>query len=450
MISIIIRTKNEERWIGRCLKKIRSQNYTNFEIIIVDNCSEDNTIQKAKEIFPKLKVIKIKNFLPGLAINKGIKASKGEYIAILSAHCIPVNNSWLKNLLNNFNQENVVGVYGRQVPFDKSSEQDKRDLHLTFGLDKKIQKKDYFFHNANSMIRKSVWKNIQFDNKVTNIEDRVWAKKVLSIKKNVIVYEPDSPVFHFHGIHQNNKIDRLNNVVKLMEQLKLINNKSQNLLYSTKNFKTCCIIPIQSSDFNISIGKKLLNKTINDAKNSRSIDKVYTVTDAIEIFNYSKKNGINSILRPKYMSSNKYRVDDVCSYALKKIEKKIFSPDIIVILEIFYPFRPKKIIDLLINKLIKENLDTVLVGNSEYGISWKKNNDKFERIDNFNINKTLRNPIYNAKIGFASASFTDVIRRGNRVGSVVGLHQVNDEFTMIEIKNTKNYKNLKSKIESFK
>ncbi len=450
MISIIIRTKNEERWIGRCLKKIRSQNYTNFEIIIVDNCSEDNTIQKAKEIFPKLKVIKIKNFLPGLAINKGIKASKGEYIAILSAHCIPVNNSWLKNLLNNFNEENVVGVYGRQVPFDKSSEQDKRDLHLTFGLDKKIQKKDYFFHNANSMIRKSVWKNIQFDNKVTNIEDRVWAKKVLSIKKNVIVYEPDSPVFHFHGIHQNNKIDRLNNVVKLMEQLKLINNKSQNLLYSTKNFKTCCIIPIQSSDFNISIGKKLLNKTINDAKNSRSIDKVYTVTDAIEIFNYSKKNGINSILRPKYMSSNKYRVDDVCSYALKKIEKKIFSPDIIVILEIFYPFRPKKIIDLLINKLIKENLDTVLVGNSEYGISWKKNNDKFERIDNFNINKTLRNPIYNAKIGFASASFTDVIRRGNRVGSVVGLHQVNDEFTMIEIKNTKNYKNLKSKIESFK
>ena len=448
-ISIVIRTKNEERWILKCLEQINKQTFRDFEIILVDNNSTDKTVQKATIAGVK-KIFVIKNFLPGKALNLGIKKSLGEYIVCLSAHCIPTNKDWLKNLIKNFKLEsNVAGVYGRQEPMEFSSDNDKRDLYLLFGLDKKIQINDSFFHNANSIIRKDIWKKIPFDNKITNIEDRLWAEKIIKQKYN-IVYEPKASVFHFHGIHQNNKIDRLNNVVKLMEQLKLINNKSQNLLYSTKNFKTCCIIPIQSSDFNISIGKKLLNKTINDAKNSRSIDKVYTVTDAIEIFNYSKKNGINSILRPKYMSSNKYRVDDVCSYALKKIEKKIFSPDIIVILEIFYPFRPKKIIDLLINKLIKENLDTVLVGNSEYGISWKKNNDKFERIDNFNINKTLRNPIYNAKIGFASASFTDVIRRGNRVGSVVGLHQVNDEFTMIEIKNTKNYKNLKSKIESFK
>ena len=37
MVSIIIRTKNEERWINYCLKSIFDQTYKNFEIIIVDN-----------------------------------------------------------------------------------------------------------------------------------------------------------------------------------------------------------------------------------------------------------------------------------------------------------------------------------------------------------------------------------------------------------------------------
>ena len=47
-ISIIIRTKNEERWIEQCLKKIFDQSYDNFEVIIVDNNSKDNTLQKTK------------------------------------------------------------------------------------------------------------------------------------------------------------------------------------------------------------------------------------------------------------------------------------------------------------------------------------------------------------------------------------------------------------------
>ena len=48
-VSIIIRTKNEERWIGHCIKRINSQPYKNFEIILVDSESTDNTVNKAKE-----------------------------------------------------------------------------------------------------------------------------------------------------------------------------------------------------------------------------------------------------------------------------------------------------------------------------------------------------------------------------------------------------------------
>ena len=53
LASIIIRTKNEEDWIGHCLEAIINQSYKNFEIIIVDNQSSDNTIEIAKSFSVK-------------------------------------------------------------------------------------------------------------------------------------------------------------------------------------------------------------------------------------------------------------------------------------------------------------------------------------------------------------------------------------------------------------
>ena len=76
LVSIIIRTKNEERWISSCLESVYSQTYQNIEVILVDNYSTDKTVEKAKK-FP-IKLVKIKNFTPGRAINKGILASKGD------------------------------------------------------------------------------------------------------------------------------------------------------------------------------------------------------------------------------------------------------------------------------------------------------------------------------------------------------------------------------------
>ena len=50
LISIIVRTKNEERWIESCIQNIKNQNYKKVEIIIVDNNSTDKTLDKIKKI----------------------------------------------------------------------------------------------------------------------------------------------------------------------------------------------------------------------------------------------------------------------------------------------------------------------------------------------------------------------------------------------------------------
>ena len=81
--SIIIRTYNEEDWIGHCLSQIKKQNFKNYEIIIVDNCSTDNTIKIAKSLGVK-KIIKIKKFIPGKALNMGCEISSGDFFVFLS------------------------------------------------------------------------------------------------------------------------------------------------------------------------------------------------------------------------------------------------------------------------------------------------------------------------------------------------------------------------------
>ena len=90
LISIIIRVKNEERWIGHCLSAIATQSIKDYEVILVDNNSDDNSVKIASKYTNK--IINIPEFLPGKAINEGIRASSGKYIAIISGHCIPKNN----------------------------------------------------------------------------------------------------------------------------------------------------------------------------------------------------------------------------------------------------------------------------------------------------------------------------------------------------------------------
>lgn len=202
LISIVIRGKNEEDWLGLCLKSISNQSYKNFEVIYVDNNSLDASPDIAKEYsFTKIK--KIKKFLPGNAINVGIRESKGKYIVILSAHCIPCNKDWLSQLYSSIKDNNIAGVYGRQLPLQCTSSDDARDLLVTFGNEDRIQSKDPFFHNANSIIKRSVWNKINFDDEITNIEDRDWAKKVFDLGYK-IKYDSIASVYHFHGLHQHN------------------------------------------------------------------------------------------------------------------------------------------------------------------------------------------------------------------------------------------------------
>ena len=363
LVSIIVRTKNEYFWIGKCLNEIYNQDYKNFEVILVDNNSKDKTISIVKKNFPKVKIVNYssKNFFPGKALNLGIKKSKGNLIAMISGHCIPKNNQWLKNLVKNFKNSSVLACYGRQEPSDISEPNDVRDLTYLFGLDKKIQTKDPFFHNANSMIRKSSWKKNKFDENVKHIEDRLWASLVLK-KGKKIVYEPNASVIHFHGVGHHGNLNRVSTISKILRKK------------TSKNIKKSiiCIIPLNKPiKYN---GKYLVEKTINDVKNIKEISKIFISTSDKKLIKKISGNKIKILQRDKDLQKEFLGIEYVLSKIYLRHIKK-FNPSHILVAEEIYFNRPKNFFQNIINNFDDDYESIVpIVKNNNQNI-WKKDDD---------------------------------------------------------------------------
>lgn len=87
-ISVIVPVYNAEKYINRCVKSIVDQNYSNWELILVDDGSKDNSSRILDDWAKKdsrISIIHQTNTGPGLARNKGIKAASGEFIVFVDA-----------------------------------------------------------------------------------------------------------------------------------------------------------------------------------------------------------------------------------------------------------------------------------------------------------------------------------------------------------------------------
>jgi len=443
-ISIIIRTKNEERWIEQCLKKIFDQNYDNFEVILVDNNSKDKTLEKANK-FP-ITVVKINKFLPGKAINLGIRKSRGKIIVCISAHCIPINNNWLKKIVYALKDPKVAGVYGRQKPLSYSSDFDKRDLINLFGPEKKIQKKDTFFHNANSAFKKKLWNKIPFDEKTKHIEDRIWGNEVIN-KGYKIIYEPDAPVYHWHGINQDMDPGRCKRIVNILENLN--QDFKSNILENDVNPNCVAIIPLRGETLHIDNKISLLDVTVSQLKKSKLIKNIYLATDNKK----SKKIALEAnikvpFLRPKNLSDTFIDIKSVLTFFLDRLEKK--KPvDIVVVATENFPLRNSNIFDKMINQLIKNNLDTIIACKEEKGSIFIKKDNKLNKINDGGVPFNLRSQdTFTSRIGIAYVARASSLRKeGNLLSSRLGYHYIDNALEMTEINNKNLSKNIKEIIK---
>jgi len=440
-LSVVIRTHNEEEWIGQCLRHVNEQIVSEVEIVLVDNLSTDKTVEKAQHVYPDLTIVQIDDYMPGLAINEGVRASEGEYFVCLSAHCIPVDEHWLENLKKNFDREdNLAGVYGRQVPVESSDPVDKRDLIRTFGPERRVQERDTFFHNANSMIRRDVWEEHPFKEDVTNIEDQIWGNEVINAGFR-LVYEPEAAVYHHHGINQGNDEQRIQGVVRTMEEHvirpdeKGVEEMNGNPL-DPAELDVISFVPIrQQTDFGVDFDESLIRRTLDAANDAEYIDDVVVLTDSDHVTDHAEEWNVEiPFLRPPELSDRGTEVAEVFQFGIERLEDDGWFPDLVLPIEITHPFRPPGLLDELITKLLREGHDTVVASFPEYRPCWIDEEGELKRVNQDTTLRIDRDPVQVGLPSLGCVTYPRYVRDAQRIGGDVGVYEVEEPLAMVEIR----------------
>lgn len=121
-VSLIICARNEEESLRNNLPAIVTQKYPNFEVVVVNDCSEDETVEVLKQFaakYPHFRYTTIKKdekFTHGkkLAVTLGIKSSRYDLLLFTDADCVPQSDTWLLNMVEPIqgNCEICVGYSG--------------------------------------------------------------------------------------------------------------------------------------------------------------------------------------------------------------------------------------------------------------------------------------------------------------------------------------------------
>ena len=122
LVSIITPLFNSETYISETINSVLNQSYSNWELILIDDCSKDKTLEIVETFLSKSTKIKLlknqENLGAAITRNKGIEASKGDYIAFLDADDI-----WKPQKLET--QVNVMLTQNCDVSFSSYEQIDK-------------------------------------------------------------------------------------------------------------------------------------------------------------------------------------------------------------------------------------------------------------------------------------------------------------------------------------
>ena len=181
MISIITTSYNYGEYISETIKSIRAQSYSDWELIIVDDSSEDNSVEIIKS-FCKDKRIKLichdKNKGLTQSVKTGLKYAKGEWIAFLES-----DDLWRENTL----EERVRAIKNNpQVGIIFNDVEEFGDDNTVFAVKNNLDK------NRVKISKLNFPKNIFYD---LNIENFLLTFSAVMIKKEILDDCPlDTPI----------------------------------------------------------------------------------------------------------------------------------------------------------------------------------------------------------------------------------------------------------------
>ncbi len=206
-ISVIIPTYNAEGYLPRLLEKLKQQTIL-FELIIIDSSSVDNTVVIAKKYTDKIIIIPNREFDHGGTRTKAAKVATGDAIVFLTQDALPRDEQTIEKILKPFKDLKVGAVYGRQLPYKKTTLFGKHLRLFNYpntSYVRRLEDKDLygiktaFLSDSFAAYRRSTLEKIGwFKNGLILGEDSYAGSKII-LKHYSLAYCAEAQVYHSHS-----------------------------------------------------------------------------------------------------------------------------------------------------------------------------------------------------------------------------------------------------------
>lgn len=210
LVSVIIPTHNAAAYLGAQLDALLAQTVA-AEIIVIDSGSEDDTVAIAGRYGERVKVMEIPagTFDHGGTRHDALAQSKGEFVCFLTQDALPVDGTFLEELLRPFAAEDVAAVYGRQVAYSDAPAYERLTRAFNYPSQPRTWReadiprygvKAFFFSNCAAAYRRSAYEAAGgFDRPIASNEDMMMAAKLLR-GGYALSYAPQAQVYHSHNM----------------------------------------------------------------------------------------------------------------------------------------------------------------------------------------------------------------------------------------------------------
>lgn len=394
--SIIVTNFNYSKYLARCLRSCFNQSLERdlYEVILVDDCSSDDSVEVANSFKSEKNFHLIKNpknlGVAGSA-NKGILKSKAEFIVRVDADDY-VSNDFLRFLI--FYLEDNKEAFC--VSCDYHYVDDDENKHKRISYDETPVSCGVMYRK-DKLIKLGMY-NEEFKHR----EEEELRARLGSLYK---IHNLGISLYRYRK-HSSNKTRQIKSMNEFKKKLFANHNivKETNSKEDDLDFPVA-IIParlgsqrLKEKNLRLFKNKPLIYWAIKAAKNSKYIKKVFVSSESEKILDVAKEYGAEIIVRPEFLSGPDIYKMDVIIHAVNEI-KKFRRPSLVLSIQANSPEINSDAIDKSIDHLLKFNLNEVMTVDQDLNQNGAIRAMKYKTVFDKNLSTYF---------GIIKTNFTDV------------------------------------------
>lgn len=439
LVSIYITNYNYEKFIRESIESVLAQTMQDFELLIIDDGSKDNSKKIIEEYRdnPKISIIYQKNKGLNVTNNVAMRASKGRYIMRLDADDYLTENA-LEEMTKVLESNPDLGlVFPDYYYIDAEGNIIGEEIRHNF--DKDVSLYDQPAHGACTMIRLENLKTLGGYNESFTCQDGydLWIKFIMHFNVNNV----NKPLFYYRQ-HGNNLTSDEGRILATRKKIKEIYVDNSKMITP----KTVAIIPVRSAFINDTNwplhkvnGVSILESSINKLIQTKKIDWIVITSSDKEILdalNELKTKYVDKFMvveRPKQYAGKNVTLYQSYNHVLEELKKVQIHPEAILSLSLEYPFVTSDIIDDAIYTLTIFKADSLLSVRPDNKMYYQHIGHGLQPIlDQEKYTKLEREALYKGQGGVVLSTVNNFIKNKKMLAGKVS-HIVVDEKVAIGI-----------------